>query len=338
MNQSDFPPFPVVDERGPRVCTAIRFYLAIRDDLPFEQVHILSAHVQECEDCAAEFRLLQQATSLVALLPESAPSAHIDEAILAKIQSWDTGHRVSTSAQFHPENRATARPFPSRKRMTGSWPWLGGALAAALLLLVLAGISLHGLIFPANNTSTFQLPANLSWNGYVLHYTQTRTDTQGKNYQVEVYQDLGTHQMHIESTMSDQFDVVVVTDASTMLGKDMMHHVAQMGSEVEPWVVDGSLFDLAHLRQDLATQRAAYLGKGRFQGQEVYQVHISDNQVLLLNMYYLPVAVLRDFTGPGTGLSLYDTCELTPSAQVSETMWDMQVPSSFQMGELPSRP
>ena len=337
MNQSDFPPFPLMGERGPQVCASVCFYLAIMDGLSLEQVRILSTHVQECESCAAEFRLLQRTTNLVASLPKSAPSVHVDEAILATIQSWDSRHRALTSAQLNPENRATVRAIPSKKRLTASRPLLG-ALAAALLLLVLAGVFLRGLIFPANNTLTLQLPDNLSWSGYVLHYTQTRTDTQGKNYQVEVYQDLGTRQMHIESTMPDQFDVVVVTDASTMLGKDMMHHVVQMGSEVEPWAVDGSLFDLVHLRQDLATQRATYLGNGSFQGQEVYQVRISNNQVLLLNMQYLPIAVLRDFTGPGTGRSLYDTCELTPSAQVSDTMWDMQVPPNFHMGQLPSRP
>jgi hypothetical protein len=333
MGQDDFPLFPSMGQRGSQVCTAIRFYLTIIDDLPFEQTRILSAHLQECEDCAAKFRLFQQTTSLVSSLPKSSPSAHIDEAILAAAQSWDNEPHAFTSAQSQPESRAMTHPFPSKK---SKWPWLG-ALVAAVMLLALAGMSLRGLVFPENNTSTFQLPANLSWSGYVLHYTQTRTDTQGKNYQIEVYQDLGTHQMHIESTMPDQFDVVVVTDASTVLGKDMMHHVAQMGSGVESWAVDGSLFDLAHLRQDLATQRATYLGKGRFQGQEVYQVQINNNQVLLLNMRYLPVAVLRDFTGSGTGISLYNTYELTPSAQVSETMWDMQIPPNFHMGELPSR-
>ena len=337
MNQDDFPPFPGMGERGPQVCAATRFYLAIIDDLPLEQVHILSAHVQECADCAAEFRLLQQTTNLVASLPKSAPSAHIDEAILTAVQNWDSGQRILTSAQLQPENQTTAHKFPAKKSKTPTRFQLG-LLAAALLLFVLAGTFLHGLIFPTNNTSTFQLPTNLSWSGYVLHYTQTRTDAQGKNYQVEVYQDLGTNQMHIESTMPDQFDVVVVTDASTMLGEDMMHHVAQMGSDVKPWDIDGSLFDLDDLRQNLATQRATYLGEGNFQGQEVYRVHTSNNQILLLNMRYLPVAVLRDSTGSGTGTPLYNTYELTPSAQVSDTMWDMQVPPNFRMGALPSRP
>src|SRR5262249_25810748 len=127
-------------------------------------------------------------------------------------------------------------------------------------------------------------------------------------------------------------------DDSTMLGKDMMHHIAQMGSGVEPWAVDGSLFDLTRLRQDLATQHAAYLGKGRFQGQEVYQIRTGNNLVLLLDMRYLPIAVLRDFTGPGTGVPLYGTYDLLSSTQVSDAMWDMQVPADFRMGELPSRP
>lgn len=337
MNQSDFPPFPSMGERGPQVCAATRFYQAIIDDLPFEQAQILSTHIQECKDCAAELHILQQTTRLVASLPKSAPSAHIDEAILAAVQNWDTEHRALTATQLQQKNRNIAHSSSSRKNKNVFWPW-AGTLAAALLLLILAGAFLRTLILPAHNTATFQIPANLSWSGYVLHYTETRTDTQGKNYQVEVYQDLGTNQMHIESTMPDQFDVVVVTDNSTMLGEDMMHHVAQTGNGVEPWVVDGTLFDLDDLRQDLATQRATYLGKARFQGQEVYQVHTSNNDILLLNMHYLPVAVLSAFTSPGTGISLYNTYQLTPSAQVSETMWDMQIPPNFHMGELPSRP
>lgn len=334
MEQSNFLPFPSMGEKGPQVCTATRFYLAVINDLPSEQVGILSAHIQQCEGCAAEFRLLQEVARLVAQLPQSTPSGRVDEAILARVERRGSGRLVSTP--LHSENDAIGQALPVRKRRARMLRW-SGLLVAALLLLILVGAFLYGLIFPANNSTTFQLPANLSWSGYVLHYIQDRTDRQGESYQVEVYQDLGTNQMHIESTMPSQFDVVVVTDASTMLGKDMMHHVAQMGSGVEPWAVDGSLFDLAHLRQDINAQRMTYLGKGRFRGQEVYQVRIHNDQVILLDMHYLPVTVLRNFTGSGTGVPLYNTYDLMASAQVSQSMWDMQVPPGFHMGELPHK-
>ena len=207
--------------------------------------------------------------------------------------------------------------------------------AAALLVLAVASILLRGVIWPTSNTTAFQLPANLSWSGYVLHYTQTQHDEQGKAYQVEVYQDLGTNQMHIESRMQGTFDVVVVTDQQDMLGKDMMHHIAQKGQDVEAWAVDGSVFDLEELRQDLSTQRASYLGSGTFAGQKVYQIRASNGRILLLNMHYFPVNVLP--TSANASTPMYSTCELMPVAQVSDSMWDMSVPADFHMGKLPAR-
>jgi len=327
------PPFPTMDEKGPQVCERVRFYLAIVDELSFEQVRILSEHIKGCAECAAEFQLLRQATHLVATLPESTPSARVDAAILAELQSRQRTARASI--QLHPSKIAqeTPRPFAARSRVTRGRAW---ALVAALLLLAVASFFLHGLLFPSGQGEAFQLPANLSWNGYVLHYTQTREDAQGKPYQVEVYQDLGTNNMHIESSMPGKFDVVVVTDKSTMLGKDMMHHIAQMGSGVASWAIDGSQFNLALLRHDLATGRAIYLGKENFRGQEVYQIRTGNGQILLLNMHYLPVNALRNSEGQGSGAPIYQTCELLLSAQVSESLWDMQVPSGFQMGQLPT--
>jgi hypothetical protein len=338
MNSVDFPPFPALGAKGPQACEAVRFYLAIIDELPFEQIHVLSEHVQNCKDCSAEFRLLQRATRLIATLPASAPSAHIDEAVLAAIKK--RGEASYASVQLHAKKQGAGDLLVRRAQMSkpASRRWTGTlGLVAALLLLGLAGIFLHGLIVPANNAQAFQLPNSLSWNGYVLHYTQTKTDTQGKSYQVEVYQDLGTNQMHIESSIQDQFDVVVITDSETMLGEDMMHHVAQMGSGVEIWAVDGSMFDLSQLRQDLVAHHMTYLGKESFQGQEVYLVRADDDQVLLLDMNYLPVNVLQNFTDPGTGTPLYKTFTLMRSAQVSDSMWDMQVPPDFRMGQLPDK-
>jgi hypothetical protein len=338
MNEIDFPPFPAMGARGPLVCKAVCFYLAIVDELPFGQVSVLSEHVQTCQECAAEFRVLQGATRLVASLPESVPAAHVDQAILAAIQKQ--GETARASVQLHTKKYATTGPLvrqlPTRKKASRRWP---GALAVAavLLVLVLAGIFLRGLIFPSGSAQAFRLPDNLSWNGYVLHYTQTLSDSKGQQYQVEVYQDLGTNQMHIESSMQGQFDVVVVTDAQTMVGEDMMHHVAQMGNGVEPWAVDGSMFDLAHLRQSLTSRQMTYLGKETFQGQVVYLVQVGSGQVLLLNMHYFPVTVLHNFTTSGTGAPLYTTFTLMQSIQVSDSMWNMEVPPGFHMGQLPAK-
>lgn len=334
MNNLDLPPFPTMGERGPQVCERVRLYLAIVDELSFEQVRVLSEHLKGCAECAAEFQLLRQATHLIATLPESTPSARVDAAVLAALQHRQRTVRASTKSHPSKITQETPRPRAVRRRAT-----TGRALAlvAALLVIVVAGVVLHGLLFPSGQGEAFRLPSNLSWNGYVIHYTQTRKDARGKPYQVEVYQDLGTDNMHIESSMPGKFDVVVVTDRSTMLGKDMMHHIAQMGSGVEGWATDGSLFDLALLRHDLDTGRATYLGKGNFQGQEVYQIRASTGQVLLLNMRYLPINALRDFGGQGSGVPVYQTCQLLLSAQVSDSMWDMQVPSGFQMGQLPAR-
>ncbi len=326
----DFPPFPTPGARGPQVCASVRFYLAIIEDLPLEQTRILSEHLQTCPDCAAEFRLLRHATHLVAALPESAPSARVDKAILAAVAGRNgRAQQLESEKQTEPRVPALRKGRSIRRRGAGVL-----ALAAALLVLVLAGALWRGLIFPAS--PAFQLPANLSWNGYVLHYTQTRLDAQGQSYQVEVYQDLGTDQIHIESSMPGQFDVVVVATPSTMLGKDMMHHVAQLGSGVEGWAVDGSLFVLTRLRQDLTTHHATYLGQSTFEGQQVYQVRASNGQVLLLNQHYLPVGVLHSVSGPGSGVPVYDTYQLMLSAQVADSMWDTSIPPGFRMGELPS--
>ena len=335
MNQGDFPPFPALGAKGPQVCAAIRFYLAIRDDLSEEQAFILSNHVQECAGCAAELRILQKATRLVATLPESSPSTRVDEAILAAIGNGNNRVRAPESIQLHTKRQAHTQTM--HKRSSRLWRWSSG-LAAALVALIILGVFLFGHISSMNRSvSAFQLPATLSWSGYVLHYVQTRTDAQGKSYQVEVYQNLGTNQMHIESTMPDEFDVVVVTDNESMLGKDMLHHIAQTGNAVQSWAVDGSDFELALLRHDLAdpSSGTTYLGKGSFQGQPVYQIRMNDGQVLLLSMRYTPVNVLHAANSSSTGMPLYTTCVLMPEKQVADSTWDMQIPSGFHMGNLP---
>ena len=338
MNNLDLPPFPVPGASGPHVCEAVRFYLALVDELPFEQVRILSEHVKECAACAAEFQRLQQSSRLLASLPESTPSARVDEAIQTFLRAQQrSGNRPAAHAPAMEPLARQLRPLGGRRRTTFTRRRMGllSLAAAALLVLAVASILLRGVIWPTSNATAFQLPANLSWSGYVLHYTQTQHDEQGKAYQVEVYQDLGTNQMHIESRMQGTFDVVVVTDQQDMLGKDMMHHIAQKGQDVEAWAVDGSVFDLEELRQDLSTQRASYLGSGTFAGQKVYQIRASNGRILLLNMHYFPVNVLP--TSANASTPMYSTCELMPVAQVSDSMWDMSVPANFHMGKLPAR-
>ena len=338
MNNLDLPPFPALGAHGPQVCEAVRFYLAIVDELPFEQVRILSEHVKGCEECAADFRLLQQATRALAALPESAPSSRVDDAILTFLRSQQPEPR--SFIQLHPEKQIPVQipTSPSKKRTSVSRRRAGtlALVAALLLVLAFAAVFLRGLIWPVS-TQAFVLPSKLSWNGYVLHYTQTKVDTRGKLYEVEVYQDLGTNQMHIESMMQGTFDIVVVTDQQNMLGKDMMHHIAQEGDSVANWAVDGSTFDLAQLRQDLADQRATYLGESTFVDQQVYQIRASNGQILLLNMSYLPVNVLKTTANAGTAKAVYTVCVLMHTAEVSDSMWNMQVPANFRMGTLPTR-
>jgi hypothetical protein len=336
VNDLDLPPFPAMGATGPQVCEAVRFYLAIVDELPFEQVRVLSAHVQECSACAAEFRMIQHVTRLVTTLPESVPSKRVDDAIMAAIQQRGSQASLSPQVTGVGSARPLVRRLPERKHFMQRRS-AALALAAALLVLVLGGVFLRNLIFPSGSSQAFTLPQDLSWNGYVLHYTQARVDTQGRSYQVEVYQDLGSNQMHIESSMQGQFDVVVVTDAQDMLGEDMMHHVAEKGEAVASWAIDGSLFNLSELRQDLAKNQMIYLGQETFQGEQVYILRSSNNQILLLNMQYMPVNVLQGYTGPGTGKPFYQTFTLMPAAQVSNSMWDMQVPSNFRMGQLPAQ-
>ncbi len=346
-NLDELPPFPTLGSSGPQACEAVRFYLALVDELPFEQVRILSEHVKGCAGCAAEFQRLQQTSRVLAALPESIPSTRVDQAIQAFLHSQQPARtappvRRPTERPAPlplPPIRQVSRPLqlpPVRRRSQRRVGTL--ALVAALLLVLgLAGVFLRGIILPGTSATAFALPANLSWSGYTLHYVQMKNDTQDQAYQVEVYQDLGTSQMHIESTMQGKFDVVVVTDQQDMLGEDMMHHVAQKGNSVAKWAVDGSIFELAQLRQDLGTQQAVYLGQSTFQNQPVYQIRTSNGQVLLLNMQYFPVNVLSGSTNASASASPYTRFELLLSKKVDDSMWKMQVPSNFHLGKLPAQ-
>jgi hypothetical protein len=169
----------------------------------------------------------------------------------------------------------------------------------------------------------------------VLHHTQTVKSSIGKVYKVSTYHDFATGRMNVETVMDGELDVVLVSDAHEELGMDMMHHVAQWGAT--QWSVDESMFNLKQLRSDLQTKRAVYDGKAAFHGQDVYRIRYSDGEVLLLDMDYMPVNVLRTVNNSGTSAPVYDTLQWLPLSKVPHDMWDMNVPSGFKMGTLPAK-
>src|SRR5713226_9799718 len=79
------PPIPKAGEYGSSVCSVVRLYLAILDDLPPEQARQVLEHVQNCIECAREQYLMQQATRVFASLPASTPSPLVDQAVMAAI-------------------------------------------------------------------------------------------------------------------------------------------------------------------------------------------------------------------------------------------------------------
>src|SRR5947207_11505833 len=97
----DLPPLPSRDDFGPEACAVISLYLAVWDDLSFAQQRQVGAHTARCKDCAREQQQLQRATSLVAMLATSSPSARVDEAVMAAIAARN-GH-----------NRQPAEPLRS---------------------------------------------------------------------------------------------------------------------------------------------------------------------------------------------------------------------------------
>jgi len=322
MNYTDLPPLPRVGETGPQVCNTVRLYLAVLNDLAPEQVDQVLQHVSTCASCTAEFHLMNSATRLVAGLPMTTPSARVDAAIMA-LQTAGNGAR----------SRKPARRGPPPRRAT----WLIGQLAVAAVLLIALLTATHFSSIAPGGHQSFQLPPNLSWSGYVLYQSDTRVDVSGMVYHVNSYSELGADRMqHVETVADGQLDVVAVGDQHTMLGKDMIHHVAQWGADA--WGVDDSLFDLAQLRHDLQTKVAVFLDKENFRGQEVYRIREKNDLVLLLDMDYMPVNVLQGASGPGTGEPMYDTVKVIPASQVSSSMWDMSVPRGFQMGTLPAKP
>jgi hypothetical protein len=323
MKNTDLPPLPPPQHVGPEVCQVIGLYLAVWDDLSDQQRATIAAHLEICDHCAHERRLLGRLTGMIASLDASNPSPHVDRAIRAAI------------ATRHNQDSSHSVRFPARPTRKRSWRlgWLAAAIVT--LLLALLGVTRFLSLPFTPSQEVFALPANLTWNAYVLHYSQTKISAQGEPYKIDCYRELATGRVHVETVMPGKVDVVAVSDKNEVLGKDMMHNVAQW--DAQEWSIDEPMFDLAQLRRDLQSGQAVYAGKGIFNRQEVYRIRYSNGHVLLLDMHYMPVNVLEDESST-VKKPMYDTFRLLPSTQVSATMWDMQVPPGFKMGKLPEKP
>lgn len=328
------PPLPPRGASGPHVCEVMQLYLSIIDDLPAEQVRALMEHVRDCPNCAAAQRSLQLVTDSVARLPETVPSARVDQAVLRAIAAHDTGQSIKRSERA---SGRSYRPQPSRRGQFKR-SWVGITLATAViatLLLALAGTFYFsgGIV---HGPSAFTLPPNLTWNGYVAYQTQTLLDAQGNRYQIETYYNLGTGEMHTETQMDNTLDVVAVESGGKTVGLDMMHHVAQMNAD--DWMSDEPMLNLAALRKGLQTKQDVFVDIDEFKGQQVYRIRSTNGLTLLLGMDYMPVNVLRGAVGPGTGQPVYNKFQLLPTSQVADSTWDTSIPNGFKMGTLPAKP
>ncbi|MGH2494128.1 MAG: hypothetical protein ACRDIV_05430 [Ktedonobacteraceae bacterium] len=328
MDRTDLPPLPAAHQSGPEVCAVVRLYLAVIDDLTEEQIARLNMHIVSCAACAEEFRALEHATRLVESTVATVPSPRVDAAIRAMIET--RGQRPQPAP---PVPALAPRRHVTPRRRLGTLA--GGLVIAAAVLLALFS-SLHFSSIFEGTQAAFALPANLSWSQYVLYHSENRIGAEGQLYQVESYDELGTGNMHVETKMDQQLDVIAVGDNHETMGMDTIHHVAQMGAD--QWMVDDSMFDLSQLRHDMQTKAATFIGTDTFRGQAVYRIRYKDGLVMLLDMQYRPVNVLRGAVGPGTGEPIYTALHLLPPSQVAASMWDMSIPAGYHMGTLPPTP
>jgi hypothetical protein len=310
MNNIDLPPLPPTDQITPEVCSLVKRYLAIVDDLPEEQRHQIFYHLQHCPDCAREWQVLNTVTRAISLMPSSHPSPQVDQAVLAAIAA------------------ATQQRLSRRRKGLRSRGGLIATLAACL-----SAVAVAALLLVLHMQQSFQLPANLSWNSYVLYHTQTMTGSDGQHYHIQTYDNLATNQMYVK-TEAGQFQIEAVSDNKQTLGMDTTHHIAQW--DAEAWSSDDSLFNLAQLRSDLKTGKAAYLGKDTFQGQEVYRIRTAQGDILLLDSDYMPVNVLE--VHQQSNEPVYERISWLSPTQVPNSTWEMDIPPGYTLGHLPPHP
>jgi hypothetical protein len=331
------PPLLPNNVSGAELCANIHVYLAVWDDLPPMQQRIVSQHVQSCPECERELLLMKRSTHLVACLDTSEPSARVDQAVMAAIAS-----RRHTMKETKPVSLSARRQSASARRMPRVAAFSGIA-AAALLAAFLSAYFVMGwgghpqqAVKPnqpmAPTQTAFALPANLSWNNYVLYYKQSMTSAQGDQYQVTNYHNMSDDSIHTEMVSGSKLDVVIVEGSQKSLVLDKMHRVAQWN--VHTWDVDDSMFDLPTLRKDLQSGRATYLGKATFNGQEVYRIRDAQGDVLLLNMQYMPVNALVKGQETATSKPMFDQLQWLSPNQVADSTWDMKVPANFKLGKV----
>ena len=330
------PPLPPRGASGTHTCEVVQLYLSIIDDLPAEEVQTLMEHIRGCANCAAAQRSLLLVTDSIARLLETAPSARVDQAVLRAIAAHDNEQSAVGRRAERASNRSYRPRTARRGQIRRSWVGITFATAViAALLLALAGtFYFSGNI--AQTPSAFALPPNLTWNGYVLYHTETRLDSHGNRYQILTYYNLETGETHTETEMGSTLDVVAIGSGGTMLGLDMMHHVAQWNASA--WITNESMFNLAALRKGLQTKQDVFVDTDEFEGQQVYRIRAKNGLTLLLGMDYMPVNVLRGAVGPGTGQPVYNKVQLIPTPQVADSMWNTSIPTGFKMGTLPAKP
>ncbi|HVB25564.1 MAG TPA: hypothetical protein VNG51_26740 [Ktedonobacteraceae bacterium] len=336
-NITDMPPIPEADARGPQVCATVQLYLAVLDDLPREQVDALMQHVHTCASCTAQYHLLRRATHAMSSMSASTPSARVDQAIMLLIAAR-SATSVSVAKKQPVQTTMLYQPVHAQKHWQPSFWVISQIAASVILLLGLMTIARYVMGTPASKTS-FSLPKDLTWDAYVIYHSETRIANDGERYVVNTYDNLASGDIHTETIMNHTLDVVAIEDSSTILGLDMMHHVAQWGAQA--WAIDQSeesMFNLTLLRSGLSSNQDVYLGTDVFHGLDVYRVRCQNGLVLLLDSHYMPVNVLRGAAGPGTGEPIYTTVTLMQPTTVSSSMWNMSVPAGFQMGTLPARP
>src|SRR5579872_5543303 len=197
------PPLPPRGASGTHACEVVQLYLSIIDDLPAEQVRILMAHIRDCSNCAAAQRSLQLVTDSVARLPETAPSARVDQAVLRAIAAHNAGQPIVNKRAERASNRSY-RPQPAQRGQIRR-AWVGITFATAVIAALL--LALAGTFYFSGNTvispSAFSLPANLTLNGYVLYHTETLLDSHGNRYEVVTYYNLETGETHTETQMGN---------------------------------------------------------------------------------------------------------------------------------------
>jgi hypothetical protein len=343
MNSTNLPPLPTPEQRGSEVCARMALYIAVWQDLTPSQKALASKHIQSCETCAQEYQFVNSATKLVSRLSQEStvPSARVDQVVMQAIAARRETGRAPIKMRARSRKQSA---FSGGSSRMASW----AAVAAAVLVVIVGTMAfIPGLHHSTTSTSTnshpsttqqaFSLPANLSWSSEVLYHVQTMTGKDGSQYQVMTYYDPSAHMLNVETKTSDM-DVVMVEDqyAHQALGMDMMHRVAQWNAQA--WATDESMFSLQQVRSDLQTGKAVYLGKTTFQGQSVYQIRCPNNQILLLNMNYMPVNVLQAAGSSNAGQPVYTALEWRQSAKVPDSTWNMNVPKDFKMGTLPSTP